>query len=205
MVFKHTTFNHDAENFFEALNLDDEMMNLCKERVFFTTFTNALNVSEWFDSVDDAPSNIKTVTGDFEKCLNLIEDQKEYEYTLMIFHKTHDLAIQCFKRYSLHELAKNDKKEAGKKVAMVKLLDLLTELKMHNEEDEGIKEGILNGFTPKGLMKRIEYTKNCQGSFQVYLNMVDRYKRQNNPNVDSADPAVNDILKNLFSSDEDDD
>ena len=202
MVFKHTTFNHDAENFFDAIGLTDELMNLCKERVFFATFNNALNLLDFYEDPEDAPRNLKTATGDFEKCLHLIDDQKEYEYTLMIFNKTHELAIQCIKRYSLLEMAKKDKQDSDKKVAMVKLLDLLTELKMHHEEDEEVKEGINNGFTPKGLMKRVEYAKNCQGSFQVYLNMVDRYKRQNNPNVNSTDPAVDDILKNLFNSDD---
>ena len=106
MVFKHTTFNHDAENFFDAIGLTDELMNLCKERVFFATFNNALNLLDFYEDPEDAPRNLKTATGDFEKCLHLIDDQKDNVGSWQakggsaILYKSFELRLYIIKFYT---------------------------------------------------------------------------------------------------------
>lgn len=76
MLFKQRGFNHDHEIFHKALNITDEIKTVVREKIFFSSFSNALQAMDLFENIDDAPRSLSTVTGDLEKCLMMIERRK---------------------------------------------------------------------------------------------------------------------------------
>ncbi len=48
MLFKQRGFNHEREEFHEALQVSDEMRIAIREKVFFSSFSNALQAMELF-------------------------------------------------------------------------------------------------------------------------------------------------------------
>jgi len=208
MKLKHVKFNHEAEGFYDAIGITDDIMMKCRERILFSTFTNALQSIELFEDRNDAPRELTTITGDFQKTLSIIEDEIEYAYTLMEFSKTHEMGVEAFARWELQRRAKNSKTNK-KKSMMLDIMDMLTELKMEHEKtsNETADINLKYGFTPKGLLKRVELTKNSQYDFNVYLNMVERYNHSNQyDRSKDSDTDIDDFLRNILNqNDEDDD
>ena len=71
MLFKQRGFNHDDQIFHRALNITDEVKTVVREKIFFSSFSNALQAMDLFENIDDAPRSLSTVTGDLEKCLQI--------------------------------------------------------------------------------------------------------------------------------------
>ena len=207
MKIKHVKFDHTAEGFYDAIGITTEMMVKCKERIFFSTFSNAIQSLELFEDRDEAPKELVTVTGDFQKTLSIIEDSLEYEYTLMEFMNTHNMAMAAVARWEFKNKAMKGNNK--KKSMLLDIMDMVTELKMEHEKtkNEFAEENIAFGITPKGLLKRIEFTKSSHYDFDVYLNMVEKYNKSNNRNNDdnhSNSDDIDDFLRTILSQSDDD-
>ena len=52
MSIRETKFNHEENNFHLAIGINEETKNICRERIFFTSFSNSLQADELFDDID---------------------------------------------------------------------------------------------------------------------------------------------------------
>jgi hypothetical protein len=164
-------FNHEKENIHEALCLSDDVKNVVREKIFFSTFSTALAAEELFDSIDDAPSQLTTVTGILEKVIGLVSDT-EYDYMLLTFYNWHDLARHAYKHYKMI----NDTNVSSEIKTKMKILELLQGLKDDSDSSEEKKSGELN---PKDVLKRINLTKKSGYNFDKYMYMVSELNLNN--------------------------
>ena len=49
MLLKERDFNHDKDEFHEAMNIPGYIRTKCRERIFFAAFSNALQRAELFE------------------------------------------------------------------------------------------------------------------------------------------------------------
>jgi len=108
-------FNHESKALFESFGLKEEQMKRLRDKIIFATYSNHLKVVNEYKNEDDAPFDIRTLTGDLQTALNLINESddetttKEYLFLCFIFDNIHDLTL---KMISLDNLMK--KKEESK-------------------------------------------------------------------------------------------
>lgn len=198
MLLANREFNHETENFHESLGISDEIRVRCRERIFFNTFSNALQRHELFEDDDDAPKELRTVSGDLQRCLRTISDQLEYEYTLMIFNTTQRIAMESFAYYK-HTLESHDNKEDRIKL---KIMELVEEMRGSSNDEEDEDEPI-SRLNKKTMVKRIKFVKQSHHNFDTYLNMLNRWANGNTQDFTEKKPDIDDLLRNLFSNDED--
>ena len=194
MLLANREFNHETENFHESLGISDEIRVRCRERIFFNTFSNALQRLELFEDDDDAPKELRTVSGDLQRCLRTITDQLEYEYTLMIFNNTQRMAMESFAYYR-HMLENHDNREDRIKL---KIMELVEEMRGSKDEEDPISR-----LNKKSMVKRIKLVKQSHYNFDTYLNMLNRWANGNTQDFTEKKPDIDDLLRNLFSNDED--
>lgn len=198
MLLANREFNHETENFHESLGISDEVRVRCRERIFFNTFSNALQRLELFEDDDDAPKELRTVSGDLQRCLRTITDQLEYEYTLMIFNNTQRMAMESFAYYR-HMLESHDNREDRIKL---KIMELVEEMRGSKDDDDEDEDPI-SRLNKKSMMKRIKLVKQSHYNFDTYLNMLNRWANGNTQDFTEKKPDIDDLLRNLFSNDED--
>lgn len=190
MVLATNQLNHEVDNFHEALGITDYTRTKCRERIFFSAISNALQRDELFEDEDDAPKDMRTVTGDLQRCLRLITDPLEYEYTLLIFQPSQRTAMKSVALY----LAMKDRRIDKEDILKIKLFDLLEKMhdKDQNDEDD---EPQIDMIDRKTMMKRCELVKNSHYNFDTYMNMLKRW-------ANSTDSDVDDLLKNIFNDED---
>lgn len=198
MLLRNREFNHETENFHESLGISDETRVRCRERIFFNTFSNALQRLELFEDDDDAPKELRTVSGDLQRCLRTITDQLEYEYTLMIFNSTQRMAMESFAYYK-HMLESHDNREDRIKL---KIMELVEEMRGSKDDDDEDEDPI-SRLNKKSMIKRIKFVKQSHYNFDTYLNMLNRWANGNANDFTEKKPDIDDLLRNLFSKDED--
>jgi hypothetical protein len=135
-----------------------------REKILFSTFSNSLVKEELFDSKDDVPAQLTTVTGILEKALNLASEQ-ERDFMLLTFNNTHDLAHKALVHYKIFNSNPETKEEKTK----MKLLELLSGLKELDFEDESAE---FRSLTPSNLVKRVKMVKKSNYNFEKYMEMV---------------------------------
>jgi hypothetical protein len=199
MLLANREFNHETENFHESLGISDEVRVRCRERIFFNTFSNALQRLELFEDDDDAPKELRTVSGDLQRCLRTITDQLEYEYTLMIFNNTQRIAMESFAYYR-HMLESHDNREDRIKL---KIMELVEEMRGSKDNEEDDEEDPISRLNKKSMVKRIKLVKQSHYNFDTYLNMLNRWANGNTQDFTEKKPDIDDLLRNLFSNDED--
>jgi hypothetical protein len=156
--------NHDAENIHKALNIPENVVKACREKVFFTTIANALFVDEMYSASNDAPRSLTTVTGDLHKCLQMSDNQLEYEVMLLEFLRHHDLALSAYKHYSvLHD---NDNPELAKKLKKLQKLMELKDIMTSKEEEDS------DDITPATMIKRVKFVKKSNYNFAKYMDLL---------------------------------
>ena len=160
-------FQHDADKINDALGLSYEQDAKCREVVFFSAFTNYLIGTELFDSEDERPRSLSTMTGDLEKAMSLLDDDREKSYMLLLFRTNHNLALEVIAKYRVLETA--DKSERRKLDLILGLLELRIEEKSkeRKEQDEDFEY-----YSPTDMLKRIEYVKESRYNFQKYYSLV---------------------------------
>ena len=192
MILKDREFNHSKDHFHEAMNIPSYMRTKCRERIFFTSFSNALQREELFEDINDAPSDMHTVTGDLQRCLKMITDPLEYEYTLLTFYGHQRMAQEAYKKYSFlnsNEQSKEDKLKLS-------IINLIQELKANDEDDDEPKEeDEIDNITSNTAMKRISIVKDSQYNFDTYLKLLTK-KLSSRPD---SDFNVDDFLKDIFN------
>lgn len=199
MVLATREFNHEAHDFHESLNISNELRIKSRERIFFSTISNALQRIELFEDESDAPKSLSTVSGDLQRCLQNITDQLEYEYTLIMFNSYQRMAMESFAYYR-HTIANQTDKEDRIKS---KILELVEELRQSDDEDGD--ELFINRLSKKTMMKRINLVKNSYHSFDTYLNLLYKWtdSQSNASSSEKKRPDIDDFLNNLFLNNED--
>lgn len=193
MYFKGKNFKHEENSFQEALELNTEMYNVCRERVFFSHFANMVQGKELYGSEQLAPKEFTTVTGDLQRALSLVNDSKEYEITLLFFTRFHDTANKIA---SLWEADNNPNLSEEKRleIKMLKLVDKLQNLREGENSDD--REFIEN-LSVVAMLKRVEFAKKSKGSFSKYMELIG-HPIDNQSSV--VDDLINKIIKDQNSN-----
>jgi len=158
------TFKHEEENLHRALGLSDEVKDTVREKIFFCAFSNGLVKDELFDDKDETPVELTTVTGTLQKALSLANEQ-EYDYMLLTFNSTHDLAHKGIMHYRMI----NSKAKTNEEKTKMKLFELISSLK----ELEFVEESAeFRSLTPSNLVKRVKMVKKSNYNFEKYMEML---------------------------------
>lgn len=202
MSFKDIKFNHEEDDFHLALGISQETKDICKERIFFSSFSNALQADELFDDIDDAPKVFRTVTGDLERLISMISNPVEYEYTLLVFMMYQRMAKEVYARYKNLNEDSTESREEQLKMQIIKTIMKLKELKDREESDDDSNDDSFEVISKESLTERIKLVKKSGYNFDKYLNLV-----KNNGMVRSrekrSDFDINDLLSGLFSDNDD--
>lgn len=190
MILKNREFDHSKDHFHDAMKIPSYIRTRCRERIFFSAFSNALQRQELFEDEDDAPKEMSTVTGDLQRTLSMITDELEYEYTLLTFYGHQKLAMEAFGRYKY--LNSKDKSKEDK--LKLSIINLIQELKDRDDEDDEREEDEIDNVTVNTAIKRISIVKDSHYNFETYLKQLSQ-KLSSRPD---SDFNVDDFLKDIF-------
>ena len=192
MILKERQFNHDKDEFHEAMNIPGYVRTKCRERIFFAAFSNALQRAELFEDEDDAPKDMSTVTGDLQRCLKMINDPLEYEYTLLTFYGHQRMAMEAYGRYKYLNSTSQSKEDKIK----LSIINLMMDLKdkQDDEETNSKEEDEIDNITVNTTIKRISLVKSSHYNFETYLKLITK-KLSSRPD---ADFNVDDFLKDYL-------
>ena len=155
-------FNHESETIPHALGFSDELDDVCRERVIFSTVSSHYITQEFFDDEDQVPKNLNTITGILQKCLETCKNENEQLYTLLIFRTEFDTAAEAIAKYKLYH---SESEQTQKKM---KIMMELVELKALMDKEDDRKDLI----TPKDLFRKIEIAKKNLYSFEDYYKEI---------------------------------
>jgi len=192
MILKERDFNHTKDEFHEAMNIPGYIRTKCRERIFFAAFSNALQRTELFEDEDDAPKDMSTVTGDLQRCLKMITDPLEYEYTLLTFYGHQRMAMEAYSRYKYLN-SSSQSKEDKIKLSIINLMMDLKE-KQEDEENNSKEEDEIDNITVNTTIKRISIVKSSLYNFDTYLKLITK-KLSSRPD---SDFNVDDFLKDYL-------
>jgi hypothetical protein len=192
MLLKERDFNHDKDEFHEAMNIPGYIRTKCRERIFFAAFSNALQRAELFEDEDDAPKDMSTVTGDLQRCLKMINDPLEYEYTLLTFYGHQRMAMEAYSKYKYLNSSSQSKEDKIK----LSIINLMMDLKdrQEDEENNSKEEDEIDNITVNTTIKRISIVKSSLYNFDTYLKLVSK-KLSSRPD---GDFNVDDFLKDYL-------
>lgn len=192
MILKEREFNHTKDEFHEAMNIPSYVRTKCRERIFFAAFSNALQRAELFEDEDDAPKDMSTVTGDLQRCLKMINDPLEYEYTLLTFYGHQRMAMEAYGRYKYLNSTSQSKEDKIK----LSIINLMMDLKdkQDDEETSTKEEDEIDNITVNTTIKRISLVKSSHYNFETYLKLITK-KLSSRPD---ADFNVDDFLKDYL-------
>lgn len=189
MILKDREFNHSKDAFHEAMNIPSYVRTKCRERIFFSSISNALQRIELFEDEDDAPKDMSTVTGDLQRCLKMITDPLEYEYTLLTFYGHQRMAMEAFGKYKFL----NSKDQSKEDKLKLSIINLIQELRSDDDDDDEEEDAVdkLNSST---LLERINIVKQSHYNFDTYLKLVIKKLSTRG----DSDFNVDDFLKDVF-------
>lgn len=191
MILKNREFNHSKDAFHEAMNIPSYVRTKCRERIFFSSISNALQRIELFEDEDDAPKDMSTVTGDLQRCLKMISDPLEYEYTLLTFYGHQRMAMEAFGRYKFL----NSKDQSKEDKLKLSIINLIQELKSNDDDDDDEEEDAVDKLNSSTLTERINIVKQSQYNFDTYLKLVIKKLSTRG----DSDFNVDDFLKDVFN------
>ena len=201
MLFKQRGFNHEREEFHEALHVSNEMRLTIREKVFFSSFSNALQAMELFEDLNDAPRSLSTVTGDLEKALSLTETQEEYEYMLLCFTMYQRLTKPILAEYRM-----SNSKESEDREAMLKhtIIEAIMELKRQKDKEDGRDDEDEDpddkgpfAISHSRMMQRLKYVKKSKYNFNTYMNYMQGIRPSSGSDFD-----IEGLLGNILKSDD---
>jgi hypothetical protein len=192
MLLKERDFNHDKDEFHEAMNIPGYIRTKCRERIFFAAFSNALQRAELFEDEDDAPKDMSTVTGDLQRCLKMINDPLEYEYTLLTFYGHQRMAMEAYGKYKYLNSSSQSKEDKIK----LSIINLMMDLKDRQEDEENNtkEDDEIDNITVNTTIKRISIVKSSLYNFDTYLKLITK-KLSSRPD---GDFNVDDFLKDYL-------
>lgn len=195
MILKTTEFDHSAKTIHQALSLPENVRSICKERILFCSFANFLQKAELYEDPEDAPKSMTTCSGDLSRTLSMINDQTEYEYTLLSFINTHQMSKMALGYYQFMSDVSNSKENRLK----AKLMAMAAEMKLAEEAKAEDMESELK-YTPSNLVKRISFVKKSHYNFDTYYNMVNSIKIDDftDESDDKPDFDIDDLLRTIL-------
>ena len=202
MYLKEKKFNHEEEDFHLALGISEETKVICKERIFFTSFSNSLQAEELFDDIDDAPKEFRTHTGDLERLISSISDPIEYEYSLIVFMMYDQMAKEVYRFYKNTNHHSVESREEKIKMEIIKSIMKLKDLKDREESGEDPDNDGTEVISKESLMERIKLVKRSGYNFDKYLNLV-KTNGMIPKKISRSDFDISDLLSGLFSGDDD--
>jgi hypothetical protein len=202
MTLRDRSFNHEEDDFHLAMGISDETKNICRERIFFSAFSNALQADELFDDIDDAPKQFRTVTGDLQRLLSMITNPIEYEYTLLVFMMYQRMAKEVYSIYRNTDENSAESREEKIKMQIIKSIMKLKELKDREESGDDSNDDGVEVFSKESIMDRIKLVKKSGHNFDKYLVLV-KTRNTGEERTKPSDFDINDLLSGLFSKDDD--
>lgn len=195
MVIKNNNFRHEENHLYTAIGIDEQTMIQCRERIFFCHFSNALQCFDLFTERNEAPRELTTVTADLRRCLDMINDDIEYETTLFHFLNYHKLAQEAFAHWHFENDPKNSA-EDKLKLQVVKMIAKLKNAaskddkeKDHTDDDNGVNNDVED---LENIISRVDKVKASNYNFPRYMDAMG-YKLKTNNEID-------DMLNGLFSN-----
>jgi hypothetical protein len=206
MSLKDTKFNHEMDDFHLAMGISEETKTICRERIFFSTFSNSLQADELFDDRDEAPKSFSTVTGDLERLISMITNPLEYEYSLLTFMMFQRMAKEVYSMYRNTNEDSAESREQQIKMQILKGIMKLKELKDREEAGEDYNDDDDNGveaYSKESIMERIKLVKKSGYNFDKYLVLVKNQNNDSSKRTKGGDFDINDLLSGLFTKDDD--
>jgi hypothetical protein len=219
MYLKTNCYKHEEAMFNRALGIKDISIMVSRERIFFVTMVNAIVLNNLYgDNKQDAPREMRTATGDLERCMKLVNSEEEYAYTLLMFHNFHKLSLQTI---TAHLAQINDEMSEEEKSA-INMLKMLGELKekfgdhleitRKSDDDDDEEESLFNSsnknelpinkLDPFTLLKRVDFIIKAKHNFTEYLKILaENYKNTElleyvKESTKEVDSMLNNILSN---------
>jgi hypothetical protein len=162
MLFKQRGFNHDEEIFHRALSISDDVKNVVREKIFFSSFCNGLQAMDLFEDINDAPRALSTVTGDLEKCLQLTDGHEEYEYALLCFTMYQRLTKPILAEYKMKNSTNPEDREAMLKHRIIEaIMELKREADKSDDDSDEYPDEEKGPFAVNQtrMMTRLKYVK----------------------------------------------
>jgi hypothetical protein len=174
MELAKLTVDHHIDNIQKALGVPHDLVISSREKVIFTTISNALFVEEMYEKSSDAPKSLTTITGDLQKCITMMENELEYEIMLLMFMHYHEAAIAAFRHYNSFESEEDP--ELKKKYELFK--KLMEVKKLMSDDDEDKEENDPFALTKFNMIERVKFVKSSNYNFQKYMEQVANMFRQ---------------------------
>lgn len=174
MELAKLTVDHHVENIQKALGVPHDIVISSREKVIFTTISNALFVEEMYSDSSEAPKSLTTVTGDLQKCITMMDNELEYETMLLMFMHYHDAAISAFRHYNSFESGEDA--ELKKKYELIK--KLMEVKKLMSDDDDDKEEEDPFGLNKFNMIERVKFVKSSNYNFEKYMEQVTNMFRQ---------------------------
>lgn len=156
------TYQHAAEKITDALGVSDELDNKCSEIIYFASICNHCMAEEIFESREDAPRSLVTITGDLEKALSLCSNTLEKDYVLLMFRTLHGAVADAIGKYkAINSLSESKKKQFD---LMMKMMELRIK--------EAAKEEDADFIVPTEIFNKIKLVEKSNYNFDVYLDLL---------------------------------
>lgn len=94
--------NHNSQSLGQAFNLSDEQQNKITATIFYEIIDSNMKIEELFDSPDEAPRELTTLSGTMEACLNRVTTASEKLYTVWELGKIDNLKNTDNEKDSAH-------------------------------------------------------------------------------------------------------
>jgi hypothetical protein len=199
MLFKQRGFDHEEEIFHRALNISDDVKNIVREKIFFSSFTNALQAMDLFEDINDAPRSLSTVTGDLEKCLQMTDSQEEYEYALLCFTMYQRLTKPILAEYRMKNSTDPEDREAILKHRIIEaIMELKREAHKSDDDDDEYADEEKGPFAvnQERMLTRLTYIKRSNYNFNTYMNLMRGIKST------KSDFDIDGMLGNIMKGDD---
>ena len=200
MLFKQRGFNHEEEIFHRALSISDDVKNIVREKIFFSSFSNALQAMDLFEDINDAPRALSTVTGDLEKCLQLTDGHEEYEYALLCFTMYQRLTKPILAEYKMKNSTDPEDREARLKHRIIEaIMELKREAdRAESDEDSDYPDEEKGPFAvnQERMLTRLTYIKKSKYNFNIYMNLMKGVK------TTKSDFDIEGLLGNILEGDD---
>jgi hypothetical protein len=172
ILLKEKKFNHEAPSVEDAMHIPDCIRLRSREKIIFATMSNAILGEQIFGygNDEDKPAELKTITGDLQRTLLLIDNELEYEYTLFTFQKVRAMARGISEHYLAIHSDHTDqelKKKAMMSLKMLKLKNVIDDMDVEDNADLSQKT-----YDVKSLFNRMNIIKKCKFDFDKYFEYI---------------------------------
>ena len=221
-------FNHDHQVFHQGLGIPDELSIKVREKILFTAFSSALTRVEnygWDIENSDCPKELSTITGDFQKLMQCINDEFELQVALLYFKNYQKIAIVAFSQYkeeqqlkeqALKEIDKTDNEKM--KSVMHSIMHQISKLKQlaeskqednsdDDEDDDDASEYEkmqINKMNGKTLQKRIHLVKKSNYNFDKYMKLLTLWAEGGREEDAEGMQDITDLLNNILKRSDND-